>query len=147
DFGMQRNRNRLSLGIVGMTESNVATLLAHGLITKFAEGPDQYLRPKQQASSASSRYDDAANQDIFQIRKGFAAAFHVFQAKVDCFADVGEGLGNGFPLRVAAWQRGADHRIAAVVLIWFQEDFEVVGSHLSHRSEAPGGMQGAAGEG
>src|SRR5438552_18865002 len=46
DFGMQRNRNRLSLGIVRMTESNVATLLAHGRRTKFAEGPDQYLRPK-----------------------------------------------------------------------------------------------------
>ncbi len=67
----------------------------------------------------------------------------VFQAKVDCFADVGEGFGDGFPLRVTTWQRGADHRIAAVLLIWFQEDFKVVRNHLSHRSEAPGGMQEA----
>src|SRR5438552_8374054 len=42
-FGMQRNRNRLSLGIVRMTESNVATLLANRLITKFAESPDQFF--------------------------------------------------------------------------------------------------------
>jgi hypothetical protein len=45
----------------------------------------------------SSRNDDAADQNIIGVGNFFAAAFHVLDAEVDCFADVGERFRDGLP--------------------------------------------------
>jgi len=46
------------------------------------------------------------------------------------FADIGEGLGDGLALRVTAGDGGADHDVAAIVLIGLEKDFEVAGGHM-----------------
>jgi hypothetical protein len=70
-----------------------------------------------QTGRVSSGDDDASNQDIVGVGERFAAAFHLLEAKVDGFADIGEGLGDGLALRVTAGDGGADHDVAAIVLI------------------------------
>ena len=82
----------------------------------------------------SSSDDDAADQDVIGVGDFLAAAFHVLDAEVDGFADVGEGLRDGLSLGVATGNGGADHDVAAVVGIGFEEDFEIAGGHWIHRS-------------
>ncbi len=82
-----------------------------------------------QTGRVSSGDDDASNQDIVGVGERFAAAFHLLEAKVDGFADIGEGLGDGLALRVTAGDGGADHDVAAIVLIGLEKDFEVAGGH------------------
>lgn len=77
----------------------------------------------------TSRDDDAANQNIVGIGDFFAAAFHVFKAQVDGFADVGEGFGHGLSLGIAAGDGRTNYDITGVVLIGLEKYFEIAGSH------------------
>src|SRR5881296_3214331 len=83
--------------------------------------PTRDRRPKRRAAWGSSGDDNAANQDIIRIRDFFAATFHVLDAEVDGFADVGESLRNRFALRIVAGKRGAHNHVAAVVVVGLQE--------------------------
>ena len=103
-----------------MAKTDVAALLAHSDIAKLSESANSW---------GSSRDDDASNQHIVRIRDFFAPAFHVFEADVDCFTDIGEGFGQRFALRIAAGNERTNHDISDVVFVGFEKDFEIACGH------------------
>src|SRR5437879_4119222 len=62
----------------------------------------------------SSGDEDASNQYIVRVWDFFAAAVHIFEAKIDGFADTGKGLGHGLALGVATGHGRTNHDVAAV---------------------------------
>jgi hypothetical protein len=73
--------------------------------------------------------DDATYESLGRIRRLFAVLEHIFEAEFDGFADVGQSIIDGFALRIAPGERGADDHIATV-FVWLEEHFEV---HDLHR--------------
>lgn len=98
---------------------------------KKSEKPQPLTRRQRHPAWGSSGDDDASDQDIFRVGEFFATAFHVLKAEVDGFADIGEGLGDRLALGIAAGDRGADHDVAAIVLIGLEKNFEVACGHCS----------------
>lgn len=118
-----------------MTKAHVAAFLTNGHVPELSES-ESILRPKSRAAWGSSRDDNASNQDVIRVRDFLAAAFHVFEAKIDGFADVCQSFRDSFALGIAAGKRGAHHNVAAVVFVRLEKDFEIACGHLLHPSEA-----------